>query len=762
MNLTNWHESDREALRAFYSTPGQLWTWSEMESGANAAARTACEWVETGPAPKSFPILLPRVTVDSNGQTRLFWYAIAFNPAQSEQLRSELWAFVGPVGSDFRRRSADIRDQDDAENILRSWTRGPWIYRFEVIDNTRKEWIRTSLRRLRFIWTKYPVGMQTKFRTTEELLRNFHTSLINGDEASSEQWLRELRDGGRLSAENLLFLQVERLAAFERWDDLLLHPQWSLLRQMRRPRQVTARMIEALWHVKLHPFLHRNDSAGVVPYVREHILPENGVLFRNRGRATSPQIVLAFMLAAVATATPERDRVQKLLVQLPESTPERSFAESVLSFMSDSLDKPQRGDLENTRKAIENNDYEGAWDLLQKLPPSIDSVRLMLVCAYEFDTLEAAEVVNSALQSIGEQSSVLLFKNNRTILRNWEELKKRLNQFPPPTDWESWLERLDTKPDWTEAVATAGDGAASWPLDIYRGNQNRVIALAHKLFADRSDSARSTLRTALPLLVGFFIPNGQGASEFRPIYANLLMLSVLTEDFSTEDFSFVQTLLEAILDSGATAKVYDDAVQTCVELWQTFGSIYMLDWALETLDILASRPTPTRHARDRFFEVVLSSFQKDHRRVTPDQWNILNWLSNDLGRGNDFAAIRPTKSATGTPGPTYNDPRSLAGQTVAIYTLTQSAGERAKAIIQQMFSSVDVQLTNELVGSGPLKALSRRADWFIVVTRSAKHAATEFIKQHRPPDKTELLYPTGKGASSIVSTLLKALSGRAN
>jgi hypothetical protein len=83
-------------------------------------------------------------------------------------------------------------------------------------------------------------------------------------------------------------------------------------------------------------------------------------------------------------------------------------------------------------------------------------------------------------------------------------------------------------------------------------------------------------------------------------------------------------------------------------------------------------------------------------------------------------------------------------------------------MIQQMFLGVDVQLTTELVGSASLKALSRRADWFIVATRSAKHAATEFIKQSRPPGKTELLYPTGKGASSIVGTLLKAVGATSN
>ena len=763
MNLTNWQESDRAALKAFYSVSGHLWSWAEMEAGTTSAARTAREWIESGPPPRLFPVLLPRVTTAVDNTTNVIWYAVAFNQAQCEQLRSELWAYVGPVATDFDRRCAEVNASDEAEVVLSSWVGGQWFFRITVKDNTKKDWLRNALNRLRFVWGKRPIGRPTRFRTTEELLRDFHASLTNLDESSSDKWLQELKDGGRLSAENLLFLQIERLATFGRWEELFLHPQWSLLRQLRRPRQVTARMIEAIYQVKLAPFIERKEPAEAVAFFRDKVLPENGAIFRNRGQANSRPVLLAFILAAAAGEQPQRDKIIGLLSNIPEATPERFFGQSVLALISEGVEKLKGKELEFAKRAVANNDYDGAWELLKKLTPSVDTVRLMLVCAYEFDTLEAAETVNSSLQTIGEQSSALVFKNNRTVLRNWDELKKRLKQSPPPTDWESWLKRLDAQPDWTEAVATACDGAAIWSLDIYKGNQNRVIAVADKLFADRSDSARRSLRTALPNLAGFFIPNGLGNSEFRPIYANLLMLSVLTEDFSTEDFSFVQTLLEAILDSGATARVYEDAVQTCVEIWQTFGSVYTLDWALETLDILASRPTSAPQARDRFFEVVLASFQKDHRRVSSDQWDIFSWLSKDLGRGNDFSAICPTNSVTGTPGtPSDQHRESLADKTVAIYTLTQSAGERAKKMIQQMFLGVDVQLTTELVGSASLKALSRRADWFIVATRSAKHAATEFIKQSRPPGKTELLYPTGKGASSIVGTLLKAVGATSN
>lgn len=758
MKLTNWHEPDREALQAFYSAPGQLWSWADMTSGANAAARTASEWVETGPAPKLFPVFLPRVSLDPNGQSNLFWYAIAFNQAQGEQLRSELWAFLGPVATDFNRRCAEIREGDQAEKILLAWCSGPWIYRLKVIDNSKKEWIRSALGRLRFVWTRRPLGQQTRFRTTEELLRDFHTSLVNGDDSSSEKWLQELRDGGRLSAENLLFLQIERLAALGCWEELFLHPQWSLLRQLRRPRQITARMIEALYRIKLIPFLERNDAPGAIKYVREQILPENGALFRNRNQASAPHFLLAFYLAAAASETPQLDRVKQLLLKIPEATRERNFAETVLSIIADAPVAPRESGLELAKRAIANNDYEGAWEILKKVPASVESARMLLICAYEFDTVEAAQVVNASLESLGEHDRNLVFKNHRGVLRNWEELKQRLGQAPEPTDWESWLTRLDLQPDWPEAIAAARNGASLWSLEIYQGNPHRVGKLADSLFVDRSDSAKRSLRSALPHLVGCFIPDGQGLSEYRPIYCCVLMLTALTDDLGAEDFQFVETLLEAIFEAGVTEQVYQDAVQNCTAILETHGSVYTINWALEILDILASRPAQLPAIRDAFFEAVLVTLQREHRRVSYDQWEMFSWLCQDLGRTADFIAIHPPSSAGVASGSSFNQHREqLKGRTVAIYTLTESSGDRAKKMIEQMFSEVEVQVTSDLVGSPALKSLSWRADWFVVATRSAKHAATGFIKECRPTEKTELLYPAGKGASSIVSALLKGI-----
>src|SRR5204862_317107 len=95
---------------------------------------------------------------------------------------------------------------------------------------------------------------------------------------------------------------------------------------------------------------------------------------------------------------------------------------------------------------------------------------------------------------------------------------------PEPTDWEEWLQWMDSHPEWIEAVHFARQGASIWSVDPYRERPARVQAIAAKLLAERPTPAARSLRLALPYLIGFFLPNGYGIPEFRAIYKDLLML----------------------------------------------------------------------------------------------------------------------------------------------------------------------------------------------------------------------------------------------
>ena len=760
MNLSEWNPVDRAALRSFYEA-GHQWSWEDWERGLTPAARTARDWIENSSRPRVHPLLLPRV--QGSGPTqRTNWYAIAFNEAQAEELREHLTAFIGSAGTDFSGRRAYLDPEDVAESALAAWAGGKWVYRFEVLPGKR-DVVRNALKRLQQVWRLRPPLPATVFRTTEALLREFFSALVNQDGTGALNWLGELRAGGRLSAENLVFLEIERLAAFGRWHELAALPQMTLILLMRRPRHITALLIEALWRTEFAEFADRGYAAEAAAHFRSDFFPRYHNLLRARGNLSGTPVILTFLLASVTVDPPRREQIALLLGALPEC-PERSFAEAIASLAGPTDAKNQRNEspLELARAAFHSDDYDTAWLHLQKAPPTPESCSLLLECADELQSEVAAQTVRVCVEGLSEQDKNLVFTSHRRR-RAWEGIQKLLAPAgnPPPADWETWLDRNDSDPEWPKLLVTARQATSLWSISTYLHAPERVRRLADRLLDGRSINAEENFHLAFPHVVGFFISDGLGSPVFLPVYRNLLLLLGLAGGLSTEDWNTAQTLLFAILESGADGPVYEEAVAILTEVWRKFGAPVRFDWAMDTLDLLCAYPATAPAARDFFFDSVRDSFSKNYRRVSAEHWEIFGWLAGEIGRAEEYDALRPSSISTGESVET--DLASiLAGKLVAIYTLTESAGARAKAVLEKLFKNVDVRLSNDLGGSERLKSLAREADYFVVATRSAKHAATEFLKAQRPRGKSPLIYPSGKGSSSIVSSILlavKAASG---
>ena len=100
---------------------------------------------------------------------------------------------------------------------------------------------------------------------------------------------------------------------------------------------------------------------------------------------------------------------------------------------------------------------------------------------------------------------------------------------------------------------------------------------------------------------------------------------------------------------------------------------------------------------------------------------------------------------------------ALEEKTIAIYTLTESVGQRARRLLTELHPGVRVETSNDHGGNSRLESLARRADIFVVCWRSASHAATELISRLRPANLITL-YPTGKGSASILRVIQEHLS----
>ena len=83
------------------------------------------------------------------------------------------------------------------------------------------------------------------------LLRDYWLALQQRDSAGIRPAAGQHRKVGLLSADNLRFLQVDRLASLGRWQELAGLPTFHDLARSRRPRRISEELLEALWRTRI-------------------------------------------------------------------------------------------------------------------------------------------------------------------------------------------------------------------------------------------------------------------------------------------------------------------------------------------------------------------------------------------------------------------------------------------------------------------------------------------------------------------------------
>ena len=92
---------------------------------------------------------------------------------------------------------------------------------------------------------------------------------------------------------------------------------------------------------------------------------------------------------------------------------------------------------------------------------------------------------------------------------------------------------------------------------------------------------------------------------------------------------------------------------------------------------------------------------------------------------------------------------------IGIYTLTETAGQRAKQLLQKLIPKSRIELNADGVATDRLKHLASSADVFVFAWRSSKHQAYYCAKAARAGK--DLILPPGKGMASIVRSVLDYL-----
>jgi hypothetical protein len=316
-------------------------------------------------------------------------------------------------------------------------------------------------------------------------------------------------------------------------------------------------------------------------------------------------------------------------------------------------------------------------------------------------------------------------------------------EIPLPKDWSEWLQCLSDEA-FVNAAIVAREGAVEWRTHELFGAQqagNLADQLLQVGFAEGRGKDR--LIESLPSLVRWVKEDpAYPRPPLRGVYEALLLMFALLERRDSSARAAASDLLDAILEVGSTADEYRRLLKDFESLIDEGAGESSTYWLIDVAAVLLHHPCPDANARLVLLNRILHSLQSFLSVLTPGQRASYNRIAS----GASWPTLPPPLIETAGA-----IAEILTGKSIAIYTLTESAGRQAESALQSMVPGLRVDLAHDHVASPRLTRLSRDADVFVLTAASAKHAATDCILANR--GNKPLLYTAGRGFSSIVRAI---------
>lgn len=684
----------------------------------DAELAALCVAVSDSIADPNFPgALIP--TLDAAGDVQVI--IVAPTVASWRRLKPVLVAFAGPTLTSFDGiPEALVPGQALSHRVAQTQPAVTGIMRLPADRRARVTALR-ALTRARDTLARAPELQRTAPVPTSWLLARYQDYLNVGRRAAAVEILGRLRSELRLDSLNIKFLEVQLHATFAEWQAIVELAGFSSLCLARRTPSITGLLLEALYHTHLaQPF----DAQDVAETRRRY---ENLVRPLAQPMLTAP---------APAALTVPGWRIYGLEVL---QAPDRTDLGGLLAQRSDDLG--WIGALLPVSSAQ-----------LDEIPTEapIDIAREALMRVDAIDSNDLLTEARAALARLTPAERALL--READPFRPPMQIAEDLVAIAQPTSWVDWLDRAaDAR--FVGALDVARQANNEWPIDATAGDPVAVQALAAALDrAQLSDVAAERTAQALPYLVAWLQRDPDfPRAAMTPIYASLLTLFALGRARGAATYDSSQVLIGALLTSGLDPKAYKALIADINEIAGDGFGIDMIYWILEIVEDFIRSSAPDATARQDFFHAVLARVAPIYARLSSLQQSAIGQLAAELGWELQTFGVSADRDASDN----FSD--RLRGMRIAIYSLTESSSRQAKAALEQVAPTVIVDTNADHGGTARLRALAENADLFVMTWLSAKHAATDFIREHRA--SRPLIYAQGKGFSSILRAIEDHISG---
>lgn len=669
-----------------------------------------------------WPFVLP---LKPKSGRELFFYGGAQNATKLSELRSVMRAFLGSADV-----SADLpiikQSETIAEQALLKRSR-QGIIKVTLLDQSdvpAKKRVYQAFAKLLELYEERPDITVDLIRPTGRILRDFFSACSVQDGSAAFSFYEELKGSGKVSRRNLLSLELQAFATGKQWHDILDHSQLSDLLQGRVPIRVTILLLRAIGHSGLYDLCDSHGLSGEAIDSARAICNRLSPLFRSPPAIESSSSFeddwKIWAVGASVVGTPGYSKDVPAFI-------DRDWLASLAEWTGTTSEKVEPSNVPTITP--KTDDLNAATQLLQQSLTASPS--------------ELEEIV-AQIEALPEETLARVEQFPR-LNELWSSLKAE--RLASDGGWSSWIEQIaQSDPDIGALEQECIHGSPYWTSDTFDPIQIRDL-----LESNNAEAIGIMLRNMLPILLSWLEEREISCTaNFWSVWAEFLALD---EVVTHQDVMIAENILTNFLGQPHTKDEYKQVVAAVEILWEKGSSVSNYCSMLDVVELLLASSCPNTAILNKLWQSIQAfSLQKWNRLEAAQQHLSKNIACEILGE--ECLASYPSESPTDESEETADVGPDLGGKFVAIYTLTEGAGRRAKEVLEGLFKGLRVETNSDHVATSSLTTLAKKADYFIFSANSSKHQAFYPVSKIR----SDLIYPQGKGSSSIIDAFLSKLS----
>jgi hypothetical protein len=572
------------------------------------------------------------------------------------------------------------------------------------------------------------------------LLRDYWLALQQRDAEASDRILAQIEATSSLSADNLRFLHVDRLASLGRWQELADLPTFADMARSRRPRRISEELMEALWIARIEAESGVTSAQQALRrYSEAHLASDFQSLLRS---VDVPRPFRARRLAAASAVIDGNDeRLERIIAA--SSPIEASFIRELKYWHQQGSAVAPRHytpPAPNLGELFQIGDWEGVVAGAEERPHDLQAAEVAVRAAFETADPTLSRRVVAILDQLPE-NELSRSPGFRQMLAAVRSAGRN-----DCTSWTDWFQRVGMSDGWSQASEVVRDKSEDWSIDEF-SFRDIAQSSAEALVAGSVNANADEVRSCLDLLCTLAQRLTLAANGDPLIQAIVLIVSDQPNP-SRQVREELRTLIELLLDAGPEASHYAEYVDVLREVWTKVQSRAAFDWALDIADLLAAAPCPNPSARREFIQILISWAHRHTQQLDRRQVIVANAVADEV----DLASgLVPTEAAIGQ----EDIWARLADARIGLYSLLPRVGTRLQERLAQLVPSTRVEQNSDTVATSALRSLAAHSDYMIVDTRHATHSATSAIDSVRPRNRQ--VFPRGGGVMSYLLALQEQL-----